>query len=252
MNMIAVISDIHSNAVALRAVLDDIAARDIKRIICLGDLVGYGPEPLEVVKMAMDFEFTIKGNHDAAMLNGIPENFNPIARRASEWTRNQIDPMKHTGIFSRTLKRTKEQCWKFLESLPIEVEMGTDLFLHDTPVSPGSSGYVYNTEEAKLAFKRNPHFRRFFIGHSHIPMIFTSSDLILPKHGKKYDFKGQHIVNVGSVGQPRDNDPRSCYVIGDDGITFIRVEYNVEETVQKILDNPELDNFLARRLLLGK
>jgi predicted phosphodiesterase len=250
--MIAVISDLHSNIAALQAVLADIAARDIQRIFCLGDLVGYGPDPLDVVKTAMGFEFTIMGNHDRAILNGIPPNFNPIARRASEWTRNQIDPRRHTGIFNRALKRTKEDCWSFLESLPNEVELGTDLFLHDTPVEPGSSGYVYTTEEADLSFKRNPDFRRFFIGHSHIPMIFTASEIILPRHGRDYNLKVPHIVNVGSVGQPRDNDSRACYAIINDGVTFIRVEYDVEATVQKILANPELDNFLARRLIMGK
>jgi diadenosine tetraphosphatase ApaH/serine/threonine PP2A family protein phosphatase len=237
---------------ALCAVLDDIKARGIEQVFCLGDLVGYGPDPLFVVTTAMGFDITIMGNHDMAVLDGIPANFNPIARRASEWTRKELDPNQHNGLFKRAALKSKKDAWSWLNALPLQVERGTDLFLHDTPIAPGSSHYVHALADAQASFRMHPSFMRFFIGHSHLPMIFTPEKSLVPKRGKEYKFDCPAIFNVGSVGQPRDGDPRASYAIVGEGVTFMRVEYDVEETVRRILANPELDNFLARRLTTGK
>ncbi len=249
---IAVVSDLHSNEMALRAVLHDIKARGIERVACLGDLVGYGPDPLFAVITAMGFEFTIMGNHDEAILYGIPDNFNPIARRASEWTRKELDPDQHNGLFKRAELKQKREAWAFLSNLPRSFDLGSDIFFHDTPLDPGSSRYVHALEDAQAAFAKYSGARRLFIGHSHLPMIFTPGKSLVPKRGKDYKFDSPALFNVGSVGQPRDGDPRASYAIVGEGVTFMRVEYDMQETVRRILANPELDNFLARRLTTGK
>jgi predicted phosphodiesterase len=250
--MIAVISDVHANIEALEAVMQDIKRRNIERVFFLGDIVGYGPNPLEVLNYLKDFEYCLIGNHDAAVLYKVPENFNHIAKRAAEWTRRQIDPSMHKNPLAYKTARLKRESWDFLQSLKTVFTVHDLMFCHDTPASPGSSLYVRNGQDAETIFRTLPHFRAFFIGHSHIPRIHTRSESITPEPGRHYKFSDRMIFNVGSVGQPRDGDPRSCYVIIDDGVRYIRVPYDNEKTAKKIIEVPELDSFLAKRILLGK
>ncbi|MDZ7815658.1 MAG: metallophosphoesterase family protein [Planctomycetota bacterium] len=251
--MIAIISDIHSNLEALQAVLDDIDARGVERIFCLGDLVGYGPDPLEVMSYAHRFEFCIRGNHDEAVIGETPDNFNPIAKNATNWTREQLNPAMHKNPFKLALLKKKKKAWEYLtEKMELKHAIGDSLFLHDTPVEPGSSKYFYSLDQLNTAFKKNSGFTRFFIGHSHLARIYTEDDIIEPEPGKEYPLRGRQVINVGSVGQPRDGDPRPSYAIVNESIRFYRLRYDIDTTVEKILRTPALDNFLARRLLFGK
>jgi len=249
--MIAVLSDVHANLEALRAVIRDIGRRGVGRVVFLGDIIGYGPNPREVLDFLKNFEFCLMGNHDRAVLTGPPRYFNPIARRATDWTRKQIHPSELSFRFLRPREyRLRKQYWEFLLGLKPWRKVGEMFFAHDNPTRPGDDRYVRKIEEADAAFRAHPDVRLFFIGHSHIPALFMPGRKEPVEFGRKYPFDERMIVNVGSVGQPRDKDPRACYVIVDDGVRFVRVEYDVKKTMAKIRGKP-LDPMLAERLAKG-
>ncbi len=249
--MIAVLSDVHANLEALRAVVSDVTRRGIRRMFFLGDIVGYGPNPREVLDFLKNFEFCLMGNHDRATLTGAPKNFNPIAQRATAWTRTQIHLSGLKLQFLRPAeKRKRKQYWDFLLGLAPYKKMGELFFAHDNPVHPGDDKYVRKPADADAAFRVHPEVRAFFIGHSHVPRIFYPGRREVPEFGKKYAFGERVIVNVGSVGQPRDKDPRACYVIVDDGFRYVRVPYDFRRTMAKIHKTP-LDPMLADRLAKG-
>jgi predicted phosphodiesterase len=249
---IAVLSDVHANLEALTAVMADVRQRGIERAFFLGDLVGYGPNPREVLDYIWKFEFCLMGNHDRAVLTGPPRHFNPIARRATSWTRQQIHPAELPMRFLRKKEyELRKRYWEFLLSRKPFHRAGEMYFAHDNPTTPGNDQYVRKVEDAELAFRQHPEVRAFFIGHSHVPRIFRPGRMERPETGKKYPFDGKVLVNVGSVGQPRDKDPRSCYVVLDDGFRFVRVEYDVKTTQEKIRRSP-LDDSLAERLAKGQ
>ncbi len=252
--MIAVISDIHGNLEALLAVFDHLRQRRVKRIFFLGDLIGYGPDPGRVIDFLKHFEFCLLGNHDLAVLKGAPDYFNKAAQRAVAWTRSQVSPyeMKMKWLRNKEYIRRLE-AWKFLLSLRPARRLGELYFVHDTPAAPGSCGYVRNMETAQKVFAADPGVTAFFIGHSHVPKVITEGGMAVPEYGKKYLFReGRAIVNVGSVGQPRDKDPRACYVILDEeGWRFFRVPYDVEAAAAKIRATGALDSILADRLFKG-
>ncbi len=249
--MIAVLSDVHANLEALRAVFTDMKTRNVQRIFFLGDIIGYGPNPGEVLEFMKHFEFCLMGNHDRAVLTGPPRNFNKIARQAVEWTRKQIHPSETPLGFLRPGERKKRmEYWRFLASLKPIRAVGDLVFVHDTPLAPGSDKYVRTMEDAREVFRRFPKVKGFFIGHSHVPMIFTEKTKFRPVPEVKYSFDTRVIVNVGSVGQPRDKDPRASYVILDDGFRFFRVRYDIEEARKRIV-SAGLHKLLAERLSKG-
>ena len=130
-------------------------------------------------------------------------------------------------------------------------KVGELMFCHDNPSNPGDDKYVRTVEDACRGFERNPETSHFFIGHSHVPRIYRPDEMIRPEWGRKYSYGEKVIINVGSVGQPRDRDNRSCYVVVvDEGFRFIRVPYDIEKTMEKIRKSP-LDNKLAERLVKG-
>lgn len=249
----AIVSDIHANLEALQAVLDDIAQQDVSEIICLGDIVGYGPNPAECLDLVMDkCKITILGNHDQATLFD-PDGFNPLALQAIYWTRDQLESQRgRPGAVNRR--------WDFLGELPRLYNEGDFLFVHGSPREPTNEYVfpedVYNQRKLDSLFSR---VRKYcFQGHTHIPGIFTESrDFITPDEcGYQYRLGAEKVmINVGSVGQPRDNDPRACYVILDQDnslVTFRRVEYPFDITAQKIYQVPDLDNMLGDRLRSGR
>jgi predicted phosphodiesterase len=252
--LIAVISDIHANLEAFLAVYDHLRQRQVKRIFFLGDLIGYGPDPGRVIDFLKHFEFCLLGNHDLATLKGAPSYFNKSAQRAVAWTRSQVSPeeLKRKWLHKKEYIRRLE-AWKFLLSLRPARRLGELYFVHDTPAAPGSCGYVRKMEDAQKAFAADPAVKAFFIGHSHVARVFTEKGMEKPEPGRKYLFKdGRSIVNVGSVGQPRDRDPRASYVILDEeGYRFFRVEYDYQTTARKIRAIKELDDILADRLAKG-
>ncbi len=247
----AVVSDIHGNLEALHAVMADIATQNVDRIVCLGDVVGYGPEPCACLDMVMEFEFCVLGNHDSSSLFD-PEGFNSAAEQAIFWTRTQLEcPGDDPGQSRRRLD--------YLCDLPRMVRQGNRLFVHGSPRGP-TNEYVFpedtqNIKKMEKLFALVPGI--CFQGHTHVPGIFTSDrQFIRPTDtgtGYRLDGNGRWMINVGSVGQPRDGDPRSCYVIVDRStVQYRRVEYDVEATVAAIEAEEELDNFLGYRLRDGR
>ncbi len=248
----AIISDIHSNVAALTAVLDDIDKRGIKEIFCLGDIVGYGPEPKTCLDIIIERQIiSIMGNHDHAVFYE-PTNFNAGAERASHWTRQCLEDEPD--------RKKRNQRWSFLGRLPVRLQMGSVLMVHGSPRKPVNE-YVFpddiytNPSKIVTIFEGVDHL--CFVGHTHVPGVFLEDpdfytteelDEVYPICDKE-----KAIINVGSVGQPRDQDIRSSYVVvSDDKVEFIRVEYDINETIEKILANPHVDKFEGERLREGR
>ncbi len=236
----AVISDIHANLEALQSVLKYILSKNIHKIYCLGDIVGYGPRPNECVELVRKrCEFCLMGNHDHAVL-GLTDiyYFNQYAKEAVLWTRKAIT--QHNKAY--------------LENLPFTQETDTVFFVHSTPLEPAEWHYIFSDRDAQQNFK-NVSQPITFIGHSHIPVIFSYHRGTFYDDTIKLDLTNdRYIVNVGSVGQPRDGDPRACFVIIDEEkstLDYVRLDYPVKKTYQEIMDN-NLPPFLAMRLLAGQ
>ena len=181
-----------------------------------------------------------------------PEGFNTGAERAIFWTREQLENPR--GSPSDNARR-----WEFLGELPRSHRDNAFLYVHGSPRNPLNE-YVFPEDTICSPKKLERSFaliqRCCFQGHTHVPGVFTESMSFLSPEEIGYEYhinSEKAMINVGSVGQPRDGDPRACYVIQeDDKITYRRVEYPAEKTRQKIHDIPELDNFLGDRLLEGR
>lgn len=246
--MWALISDIHSNYEALLAVAEDIEKHDVEKVICLGDIVGYGPNPCECVDMVMDCDITILGNHDQGALFD-PEGFNSGAERAIFWTRTQLenatDPLAETR-------------WEFLGDRPRMHKEGEILFVHGSARNPLNEYVfpedIYNPRKMEKIFQVVDKY--CFQGHTHVPGVFTENlQFLSPTDlAGSYQLENQKtLINVGSVGQPRDGDPRACYVLFDgETITYRRIEYDARKTRDKIYGIPDLDKYLGDRLLEGR
>lgn len=226
--MLAVISDVHGNLEALEVVLSDIRKRGVKDIIFLGDAVGYGPDP-EVVLEVLRNEclIMIAGNHDRAVIDpGLEEYFNEIAKEALRWTRSVLS------------RRSTE----FLRSLPLKTgyfyQDQAILAVHASPKEPEQWHYILTLSEALMNFYY--FMERFcFIGHSHAPFVVEKSDLgeLMVRTDRPCRIRDncRYIINAGSVGQPRDGDPRACYVIfNGSNIDFIRLPYDIHKTQKKM------------------
>lgn len=249
----AIISDIHGNLEALTTVMQRISEIKVDEIICLGDIVGYGPNPIECLDLVIEnCQLTILGNHDQATIFD-PDGFNPIAMNAIYWTREQLE--KTHGTLEMMDRR-----WDFLGELPRRHDEGEYLFVHGSPRDPTNEYVfpetVYEKELLKILMSR---FEQYcFQGHTHIPGQFTESGSFLTPGERDHFFRldGEKCMfNVGSVGQPRDGDPRSCFAVLDTegkSVEYYRVEYDVELTREKIHATSDLDNMLGDRLLSGR
>ena len=252
--MFAIISDIHSNLEALRTVLADIDKRGIETIYCLGDIIGYGPDPAECLDLvASRAALCLCGNHDHAVFYE-PANFNIAAEKAAFWTRSALEAEKNV--------ESRNRRWKFLASLSPRLEVDGLLFVHGSPRKPINE-YLFPDDVYTNPQKLMQNFERMnkltcFCGHTHVPGVFVDDPYFEPPDelgdSRTYAIGDEKvIINVGSVGQPRDRDPRAAYVIvDDDEVEFIRIEYNIDVTAKKIRDNPQLDDFLGSRLYEGK
>ena len=245
----AIISDIHGNLEALQTVLEDIQSQNCDQVICLGDIIGYGPEPIACVDIVRKLDACILGNHDLAALFD-PEGFSNTAEQAILWTRKQIETGDHPEACFQRLA--------FLAHMPRTRREGNLLFVHGSVRNPINEYVfpedVYNRRKMEKLFSM---IRQYcFQGHTHVPGVFTSDMTFL--RPEEIDFRYQlsdekAMINVGSIGQPRDGDWRSCYAIVDEPwVTFRRVEYDVEATVRRIHDIAELDPFLGDRLRDGR
>lgn len=246
----ALISDIHSNIEALEAVLADIREQGISEVYCLGDLVGYGPNPREVIDEIMKCPVCLLGNHDQGALFD-PEGFNSGAERAIFWTRSQLEDGPGT-----TAQRQRR--WDFLGELPRTHTEETRLFVHGSARNPLNEYVfpedIYNKRKLEKIFALIPQY--VFQGHTHVPGVFSEGFNFFSPEELNNEYRldrNKAMINVGSVGQPRDGDPRACYVVlEDDLVRFRRVEYPFEKTISKIYDIPDLDNFLGDRLRDGR
>lgn len=241
---IAFISDIHGNYEALLSVIDHIKNDKVDAYICVGDIVGYGANPNECIELVQELNClcVVAGNHDYAAVNLTDLTyFNPIAYRAILWTQKMLE----------------EKNKKYLETLSLQYSADNYLVVHSSPHNPQDWNYILSLEEAENSFH---YFKEqiCFIGHSHVPFFvekagdnhskLITEDIIEIKEGCRY------LVNVGSVGQPRDNDPRCAFVIYDleeKKILLKRVEYNIAQAQEKIL-RAGLPAQLAWRLEKGR
>ncbi|HYO24679.1 MAG TPA: metallophosphoesterase [Lacipirellulaceae bacterium] len=247
----AIISDIHGNLEALQSVLAHIRAQNVDEVFCLGDVVGYGPNPCECLDLVIDrCRVGLLGNHDqGAMFD--PEGFNSGAERAIFWTREQLEN-------STSDRDQADRRWDYLGTLPRIHREDPWLYVHGSPRNPVNEYVfpedIYNQKKMEKLFGLIS--KGCFQGHTHVPGVFLESlEFITPEQVQNTYTIGaeRFMVNVGSVGQPRDGDPRSCYIVQEDAkITFHRVEYDVNKTADKIYQTPDLDNFLGDRIKEGR
>ena len=256
MKKVAIISDIHANIEAMTAVLEDIRQHNVDYIYCLGDVIGYGPNPVECLEKAFEVcNFILLGNHEEAVLTGA-FGFNPTAKEAVDWTRGKLKPR----LFS--FSKAKER-WETLKNLPLSYSEDDFLFVHGSPRDP-TMEYILKSDTDDLFGDVPEKIREIFeqidkacfVGHTHTPGIITEDS----KWYSPQDFdnvwelkNGERVIcNIGSVGQPRDKDNRSCYVtFTSREIFYHRVPYEFRKTQDKIRKIPQLDNRNADRLEFG-
>lgn len=240
---IAVISDIHSNLEALQKTIDLINKKTIDKIVCLGDIVGYGSNPKECLKIVVELTpYIVMGNHDKAAADlKYTKSFNHYALDAALWTHSVLS------------ENEKEK----LLSFPIDLEIEGLSFVHASPYKPFEWNYISTREEAFENFKHMKSDICFF-GHSHIAEIYTDnySSIDNSDHTKpiKLSVGAKYMINPGSVGQPRDFDWRLSFGVLDTEkleYEFIRSEYDVKKAANKIL-NAMLPKYLADRILVGR
>lgn len=237
----AVVADIHGNLEALRAVLADAAPR-ADAVLCLGDVVGYGADPAACVDlMAARAQVIVGGNHEHAVAGLLDLSwFNAYARAAAEWTRAVLDD-DHRG---------------WLAALPLTAEVEDATLVHASPLRPEEWDYLVGPHDGREAFAAFTS-RICFVGHSHLPAMWS-----LGSSGPEYvrgavdiglEAGRRYIVNVGSVGQPRDRDPRAAWALWDldaRRVSVRRVAYDLAAARQRIIA-AGLPRFLADRLAVG-
>ena len=240
---IAILSDIHSNIEALTAVLDYCRFNRIHKYVCLGDVVGYGAEPNRCCELIREVcSATLLGNHDAAVAGMMDtEYYYLAAKQALYWTREQLS----------------EENFRWLYSLPYTHELDNLGFYHSAPIVPSRFFYVVRQEDAQAHLKVFDRLSEFnFVGHSHL----TNQYLLGPRKvrdatGKpvEYQHDKKWIINVGSVGQPRDRDNRACFGIFDtekQSFEHVRIDYDIDSSAKKILQ-AGLNERFAKRLYVG-
>jgi len=238
-----VISDIHGNLEAFRAVLDDLDGETVDDYLFVGDLIGYGADPKECIKILRDLDpvIMVTGNHEWGLLGKTEASyFNELAQRAVLWTKKLLN----------------DDEIRYLESFPLTHEDEKMTLVHGTLNSPEEFYYVFDTEDAYVTMNLMKNCL-CFIGHSHVPGIFISDDskiTCLEDMDTRIDNQRKYLVNVGSVGQPRDGDYRASYAVYDDEeltIKIKRVDYDVQKAQEKIL-KAGLPPKLAYRLSEGR
>ena len=268
----ALISDLHSNLPALETALADARERGARRYVCLGDVIGYGARPRECLDLVMALcskepvdpaaaagseplapGLCLLGNHEHALLNSA-EDFNPKARAAIDWTREVLNQGEdHERSYAY---------WDYLGSLAPSEQDERALFVHGSPRDPVREYLL--PRDVKNPGKMRDNFRRMdrpvcFVGHSHVPAIYFEDGSLHRPDGTEGPIElelgpgKRAIVNVGSVGQPRDGDPRLSYALFDgERVTFVRLEYDIQSAAAAIRAVSELPEYLAERLAIGR
>ena len=224
----AIMADIHANLAAFNAVLDDMEQRGgVEEIWCLGDIVGYGPDPHECIERLQRYSHVcVAGNHDWAAIGKISTaEFNPDAALACQWTAGQLS----------------QADIQYLEDLPLAIDKDTFTLVHGSPREPIWE-YVISTGIARenFSFFQSPYC---LLGHSHVPLVFKEEDgsctfsRLVANIGLALG-KSRLIINPGGVGQPRDGDPRASYVIYDSDTRMVRlyrIPYDIDATQEKMM-----------------
>ena len=237
----AILGDIHANSDALSVVLEDAASQGVTHYACVGDIVGYNANPIACLEKIRSLcPVSVRGNHDHYCSHDEKlDNFHPLAADVVAWTRKQLSP---------------DQV-EYLRNLRYIARVETFTMVHSTLDTPEGWGYVFDKLEAEANFSYQTSTVCFF-GHTHVPLAFEKTDTIRfglyskirIGVGKKY------FINVGSVGQPRDGDPRAAYVVYDminNLVELRRVSYDIQAAQKKIID-AGLPARLAARLAVGR
>jgi len=240
---IALLADVHGNREALTAVLKSLRSQGAERIIVLGDIVGYGASPEECTQMLAGLTGDIlAGNHDwAAVGRHSSASFNPVAREAIEWTRARLSSRSQA----------------LLAALPLAVAEQSFLCVHATPADPAAWDYIFKPDDARANFESCSQ-QVCFVAHSHKPLIIvrTAQGAVVAEPAAQVALQAgcRYIINVGSVGQPRDGNPHASYGIYDTSARayqLLRVAYPVAQAQQQIIA-AGLPAPLAARLALGR
>ena len=244
MTRIGILSDVHANLEALDSVLADIEQQRCDLLVCLGDFVGYGPDPIEcVARLRGRLRTAVAGNHDRAAVGGRPiDDFNLFAQEAIVWTQAHLDAA------------TRD----YLSGLPERDEVEGALLVHGSPLRPVDE-YIGDAKTARASFVAHP-FRIAFVGHTHVPAMFEEVGHRvrlaewLPGIPKPLRSDHRYIINVGSVGQPRDSNRDAAYVtfdVAEPSVTLHRVPYDILATQRK-MEAAMLPVPLRERLALGR
>jgi diadenosine tetraphosphatase ApaH/serine/threonine PP2A family protein phosphatase len=241
---VGILSDIHGNIEALEKILEEFESLGgVDKFVCLGDTVGYGADPDTCCTVVRELcDFTLLGNHDAAVAGRMDYSYYyDAAREALDWCEKQLS--------------SENMDW--LKKLPYTQREDDTLYCHGSPLNPAEYDYIFATDQAReLLMMRDELPQATFIGHSHLTKIFAltdddAMDVVAPKFRMNDEMR--YIVTVGSVGQPRDYDPRACAGLYDtekSEFSYVRVEYDVEAQMRKIIDSGLAQNF-GMRLLIG-
>lgn len=237
----AILGDIHANLEALKAVLADAKKRGVTQYVCLGDVVGYNASPVECLQMVRDLNCPIvRGNHDHYCgIDDTLNGFHPIAADVVDWTRKQLSDEQR----------------EYLRNLKYVARVETFTIVHSTLDTPEMWGYVFDKLEADASFAYQTTSLCFY-GHTHVPLAFEKTDRVrVGLYSKIRIMLGRkYFINAGSVGQPRDGDPRAAYVTFDmlkNEIELHRVAYDFRITQKKIAD-AGLPERVASRLSVGR
>jgi diadenosine tetraphosphatase ApaH/serine/threonine PP2A family protein phosphatase len=237
----AVLGDIHGNLEALRSVLTDAEAQGATEVLCVGDVVGYGASPAECLRLVRErARLVVAGNHDWATVGKISvDYFNADARDSVEWTRSQLGA----------------DGFEYLDGLPLTAALDEVTLVHSTPFSAEYFDYIQTRYDVELAFD-HLETQLCFVGHSHVPVMFLDTEpvdyFLMPELQLEPDRRA--IVNVGSVGQPRDLDPRACYCIYDteeQKVSVRRVDYDLHAASSRMAA-AGLPSTNAARIVLGR
>ncbi|RKX32500.1 MAG: metallophosphoesterase [Verrucomicrobia bacterium] len=237
----AILGDIHSNLEALQAVLEDIKAVGVDKYVCVGDIVGYNSNPRECLEIVRNLDCeTVRGNHDHYCSHDESlTGFHPLAADVVDWTRQQLSPEDR----------------EYLRNLPLVRQVESFTVVHSTLDNPDMWGYVFDALDAEANFNYQV-TSVCFCGHTHVPLAFEKADVVRGGLYEKIKIQvgRKYFVNVGSVGQPRDGDPRAAYVIYDldkNEIQLRRVPYDFRITQRKVLA-VGLPSRIAARLAVGR
>jgi len=241
--VLGVLSDIHGNFEALKVVLDLFAQKGVQMVLCTGDVVGYGPDPQQCIDAVQKIGAkTVAGNHEWGVLGRTNVDlFNPLARLAINWTKKQLSPAQAN----------------YLANLPLIYQFGPIHMVHSAPSDPASWDYLLSLEDVAGemgAFTQDI----CIVGHTHIPMAVEriSGGAVQLKSGEGFYLRddAKYLLNAGSVGQPRDGDPKACCLIvnlTERSVSFYRVEYDIR-TTQRKMRQVGLPEELAERLSRGR